>query len=101
MPQGPDSLAAPTTSVDPLLLAIVCAIFLIGAVIPFAAAILSSMRDDRAARRAALEAQQITNPVADNVVVAVGVVELEPIGLDTLSAAANDHHRDSVSGGTG
>lgn len=101
MPQGPDPLTATTTGVDPLLLAIVCVIFVIGAVVPIAAALVSSMREDRAAKRAAAEAQQVSNPVADNVVVAVDVVELEPVGPDTLSAAANDVYRDSVSGGAG
>ena len=55
MPQGAENLhAAGTGSVDPLLLAIVCVIFVVGAVVPIAAAILSSMRDDQAAKKAAL-----------------------------------------------
>jgi len=101
MPQGPESLnAAATGSVDPLLLAIVLLIFVVGAVVPLAGAIVSSMRDDQAARNAAQD-QVVTNPVPDDVAVAVEVVELEPIGPDTLSAAANDDSHQSVAGGAG
>lgn len=102
MPQGTDSLhIADSGSVDPLLLAILCIIFVIGAVVPIAAALLSSMREDRDAKRAALAEQQVSNPVADNVVVAVDVVELEPVGPDTISAAANDDSSRVASGGAG
>ena len=90
MPQGADLNLAETGSVDPLLLAIVCLIFVIGAVVPIAAAILSSMREDRAARRAALAEQQVSNPVADNVMLAVDVVEIEPVDTDMLGEVAND-----------
>ncbi|MDF1790387.1 MAG: hypothetical protein P1U88_00680 [Thalassobaculaceae bacterium] len=99
MPQGSENLhIAESGSVDPLLLSIVCLIFVIGAVVPIAAAILSSVREDRDAKRAALETQQVSNPVAENVFAAVDVVELEPIGPDTLSAAANDQPRKIASG---
>ncbi|WPZ33817.1 hypothetical protein T8K17_21580 [Thalassobaculum sp. OXR-137] len=91
MPQGTENLhLAETGSVDPLLLAIVCVIFVIGAVVPIAAAILSSMREDRDAKRAALATPQVSNPVADNVVLAVEVMELEPVDTDMLGEAAND-----------
>ena len=90
MPQGAELHLAETGSVDPLLMAIVCLIFVIGAVVPIAAAILSSMREDRDARRAARAEQQVSNPVADNVVLAVDVVELEPVDVDMLGEVAND-----------
>lgn len=90
MPQGADLHLAETGSVDPLLLAIVCIIFVIGAVVPITAAILSSMRDDRAARSAALAEQQVSNPVAENIVVAVDVIEIEPVDTDMLGEVAND-----------
>lgn len=91
MPQGPESLQnAAGGAIDPLLLAVVCLIFVVGAVVPIAAALLSSLREDREAKRAAIEAQQIGNPVADNVVAAVEVVEFEPVAPETLQPAAND-----------
>ena len=99
MPQGAESLhAAGTGNVDPFLLAIVCVIFVIGAVVPIAAAILSSMRDDREARRAALAEQQVSNPVAENVVVAVDVVELEPVAPEIFADVANDQPLRKVAG---
>ena len=90
MPQGADLHLAETGSVDPLLMAIVCLIFVIGAVVPIAAAILSSMREDRDARRAAQAEQQVSNPVAENVMLAVEVVEFEPVDADMLGEVAND-----------
>ncbi|MCR9071388.1 MAG: hypothetical protein NXI18_06670 [Alphaproteobacteria bacterium] len=91
MPQGPESLqTAASGTVDPLLLAIVCLIFVIGAVVPIAAAILSSLNEDRQAKRAAVADQQVSNPVAENVMAAVDVVELEPIAPETIQQAAND-----------
>lgn len=99
MPQGPESLQnAAGGAIDPLLLAIVCLIFVVGAVVPIATAILSSLRDDREAKRAALEIQQISNPVADNVMAAVEVVEIEPVALETLQPAANDDPLQVASG---
>lgn len=101
MPQGPDSLqTAASGTIDPLLLAIVCLIFIIGAVVPITAAILSSLREDREAKRAALAAQQVSNPVAENVMAAVDVVELEPIAPETIQPAANDEPRQAAAGST-
>ncbi|MFX4222971.1 MAG: hypothetical protein ACMVO3_19585 [Thalassobaculum sp.] len=100
MPQGPDSLqTAASGTIDPLLLAIVCLIFIIGAVVPITAAILSSLREDREAKRAALAAQQVSNPVAENVMAAVDVVELEPMAPETIQPAANDEPRQAAAGG--
>jgi hypothetical protein len=99
MPQGAENLhAAGTGSVDPLLLAIVFVIFVVGAVVPIAAAILSSMRDDQAAKKAALAEQQVSNPVAENVVVAVDVVELEPVAPEIFAEVANDQPLRMVAG---
>ncbi|SDF65112.1 MULTISPECIES: hypothetical protein [Thalassobaculum] len=101
MPQGAESLhVAGAGNVDPFLLAIVCVIFVIGAVVPIAAAILSSMRDDREAKRAALADQQVSNPVAENVVVAVDVVELEPVAPEMFADVANDQPHLKAAGGT-
>lgn len=100
MPQGAESLhVAGTGNVDPFLLAIVCVIFIVGAVVPITAAILSSIRDDRQAKRAALVAQQVTNPVAENVLVAVDVVELEPVDPEIFADVANDQPTLQVAGG--
>lgn len=99
MPQGAESLHfAETGSVDPLLLAILCVIFIIGAVVPITAAILSSIRDDRDAKRAGLATQQVSNPVAENVVVAVDVVELEPVAPEIFAEVANDQPLRKVAG---
>lgn len=99
MPQGTENLPiAGAGSVDPLLLAIVCVIFIIGAVVPIAAAILSSVREDREAKRVALAEQQVSNPVAENIVIAVDVVELEPVDPEIFAEVANDRPLRLVAG---
>lgn len=102
MPTGPENLdAAIGTTVDPVLLAIILVIFIVGAVVPLGGALLASFRDDFARRRdeATRSAVEVTNPVAANVVAAAGIVELQAIGPDTIGAAANDVVAESSTGG--
>jgi hypothetical protein len=105
MPHGPEDLdVVGGAAADPLLLAILLVIFIVGAVVPLAGALWASVRDDRAARRemaerAARGDQEVTNPVAANIVTAVETLDFDPIGPDTLGAAANDEGPLSVAGG--
>lgn len=80
-------------TVDPVILAVMFAAFLIGAVGPFALCVLGSIRDERAMRRYAAAAQAaesvvISNPVDPSIVPAASTLPVAT--MPAPQTAAND-----------
>ena len=95
MTPGLDTQAfAADSTVDPVVLIVMFAAFLVGAVGPFALCVLGSIREERAMRRYAAAAAAagvgVGNPVEPGVVPAA--VTLNPVAneLDTMDPANDD-----------
>jgi hypothetical protein len=86
MTQAQDTLTNTATGADPVLLAVLLVIFVVGALVPIGAVVLSSLRESARARQTP---EIVENPVAANLVAAVEMVDVVEPPVD-LAEPAND-----------